>query len=401
MNKGKENFAILGAAPKFDKSIPIGQLYFPSWKRYEAAFRGIFERQYYTNNGPLLTELEDKLQQFLGVKHAICVGNATFGLMMSAEALSLSGKVIMPSFTFIASAQSLNWAGIEPVFCDVNSATHQIAIDKLDTLIDDQVTGIMGVNLWGGACDPVALEQYAETKGLKLYFDSAHAFGCEIGNTKIANFGSIEVFSFHATKILSATEGGCVCTNDDNLAARLRSIRPSYGDTIPVNITKVANARMSEAQAAIALLSLEDFPQNQQKNEALFHNYKEGLKHIPGIKLVKPAGVTFSNYQYLVCEVDEGNYGISRDSLITVLKAENVNARRYFYPGTHRSAGFRERLSGNIDNLPVTDQLCASCIQLPVGAMVEGDIVDTICKIIDKSQRNSQLLNSFLKERGK
>jgi len=203
MNNGEKNFAILGVKPKFDKPIPIGQLYFPTWDRYEASFRGIFERQYYINNGPLLTELEDKLQQFLGVKHAICVSNATFGLMMAVDAMELTGKVVMPSFTFIASAQSLSWAGIEPIFCDVNSATHQIAIDKLDALIDDQVTGIMGVNLWGGACDPVALEQYAEAKGLKLYFDSAHAFGCVVDNTKIANFGSLEVFSFHATKILS------------------------------------------------------------------------------------------------------------------------------------------------------------------------------------------------------
>jgi dTDP-4-amino-4,6-dideoxygalactose transaminase len=395
MNNGEKHFAILGAEPMYAKPIPIGQLYFPSWERYEASFRGIFERHYYTNNGPLLTELEDKLQQFLGVKHAICVSNATFGLMMAAEAMNLFGKVILPSFTFIASAQSLSWTGIEPVFCDVDPLTHQIAINKLDALIDDQVTGIMGVNLWGGACNPVALEQYAQKHGLKLYFDSAHAFGCVVGSTNVANFGSIEVFSFHATKILSATEGGCICTNDDDLAARLRTIRPSYGDNNPVDVTKVANARMSEAQAAIALLSLEDFSQNQHNNETLFRLYEEKLKNIPGIKLVKPAGVTFSNYQYLVCEVDENIFGLSRDSLITVLKAENVNARRYFYPGTHCSIGYLKNLPAYKDSLPVTDHLCATCIQLPVGAMVDCDAVNGICEIIAKSQCNSDLLKSF------
>lgn len=394
------DFALLGGVPIFAKPLPVGQLYFPSWDRYEAAMRGIFERRYYTNHGPLVQQLEQRLQEYLRVKHVICVTNATIGLMMAAEALELSGKVVMPSFTFIASAQSLSWTGIEPVFCDVDPKTHQLAIDKLDALIDEHVTGIMGINLWGGACGPVALEKYALAHDLKLYFDSAHAFGCVVNDTKIANFGSIEVFSFHATKVLSATEGGCLCTNDDILAARLRNIRSSYGASRPIPVIKTSNGRMSEAQAAIALLSLEDFPQNQQNNETLFRKYEERLKPIPGIKLVKPAGVTFSNYQYVVCEIDENIFGLSRDSLIAVLKAENVNARRYFFPGTHRSIGYRNSLPGHIDSFPVTDYLCASCIQLPVGAMVDGNAVDAICEIIDKSQRNSPVLKSFFAEYG-
>ena len=396
MNSGQEHFALLGAEPAFDAPLQVGQMYFPSWERYEASFRGIFERQYYNNNGPLLTELEGKLQQFLGVKHALCVSNATFGLMIAADALNLSGKVILPSFSFVASAQSLNWAGIEPVFCDVDPISHQIDIDKLDDLIDEHVTGIMGVNLWGGACDPVALEEYAAKRGLKLYFDSAHAFGCMVNDTKIANFGSIEVFSFHATMILSAVEGGCICTNDDELAVRIRSIRPSYGDQNSVDIKRVANARMSEAQAAIALMSLEDFPENQQKNESLFHIYEEELEVVPGISLVKPTGVTFSNYQYVVCQVDENEFGLSRDALIAVLKAENVLARRYFYPGIHRGIEYLSNSMTDKASLPVTDSLCTTCIQLPIGAMIDTNAAKTICAIIEKTQRNARLLGSLI-----
>jgi len=386
------DFAVLGGTATFEKMLPVGQLYFPSWDRYEVAMRGIFDRRYYTNQGPLVLQLEAKLQEFLDVKHVICVTNATIGLMMAAEAMELTGKVVLPSFTFLASAQSLSWTGIEPVFCDIDPVTHQIDIAKIDELLDDQVSGIMGVNLWGGACDPVALEKFAQARNLKLYFDSAHAFGCEVEHQKIARFGSIEVFSFHATKVLSATEGGCLCTNDDALATRLRNIRSSYGAGKPVPVVKTSNGRMSEAQAAIALLSLEDFPQNQQKNETLYHIYEDRLKHIPGIKLVKPAGVTFSNYQYLVCEVDECNFGLSRESLIAVLKAENVNARRYFYPGVHRSVGYINNQTEQIDSLPVTDELCATCIQLPVGALVDSDDVITICELIDKCQRNADHL---------
>ena len=138
-------FALSGGDAFFPQALPVGQLYFPSWDRYKAAMRGIFERRYYTNQGPLVQQLEGRLQDYLGVKHAICITNATIGLMMAAEALELSGKVIVPSYTFIASPQSLSWAGIEPVFCDVDPSTHQIAIDKLDSLIDPHVSGIMGV----------------------------------------------------------------------------------------------------------------------------------------------------------------------------------------------------------------------------------------------------------------
>ncbi len=394
-------FALSGGDAFFPQALPVGQLYFPSWDRYKAAMRGIFERRYYTNQGPLVQQLEGRLQDYLGVKHAICITNATIGLMMAAEALELSGKVIVPSYTFIASPQSLSWAGIEPVFCDVDPSTHQIAIDKLDSLIDPHVSGIMGVNLWGGACDVLALENYAKSKNLKLYFDSAHAFGCVVDEKKIANFGSIEVFSFHATKVLSATEGGCICTNDDVLASRLRNIRSSYGAGKIVPVVKTSNGRMSEAQAAIALMSLDDFPDNQKNNENLFRTYMERLKHIPGIKLVKPAGVTFSNYQYVVCEIQKTTFGLSRDSLVKVLNAENVMARRYFYPGAHRTTGYNDSLSLYEYSLPVTDYLCDACIQLPIGAMVDTNAVASICKIIENSHRNADYLQSFLIENKK
>src|SRR5882724_1288368 len=138
----KKDFALFGAPPAFEKPLPVGQLYFPSWERYEAAMRGIFGRKYYTNQGPLTQQLEEKLQKFLGVKHAICVVNATIGLMMAAEAMKLKGKVILPAFTFVASAQSLSWCGIKPVFCDVNPDTHQITPENLENLLDEKVSGI-------------------------------------------------------------------------------------------------------------------------------------------------------------------------------------------------------------------------------------------------------------------
>ena len=390
----EKSFALFGAPPAFEKPLPVAQLYFPSWERYEAAMRGIFERRYYTNQGPLARQLEEQLQQFLGVKHAICVANATIGLMMAAEALNLKGKVILPAFTFVASAQSLSWCGIEPVFCDVNPLTHHMTPANLEKCLDSSVSGIMGVNLWGGTCDPAAITEFARQHALPAYFDSAHAFGCVVNKVKVGNFGSVEVFSFHATKILNATEGGCLCTNDDHLAAWLRNIRSSYGAGRPMDVFKTANGRMSEAQAAIALMSLEDFPENQRNNERLRQSYEVRLNSIPGIRVVKPSGVSFSNYQYLVCEVDEKLLGFSRDVLLTLLKAENVICRRYFYPGLHRTVEYISKQQMGADLLPVTDHLCATCLQLPIGATVTLEAVETICDIVQRAHLVSELFQS-------
>jgi dTDP-4-amino-4,6-dideoxygalactose transaminase len=394
---GEKSFALFGAPPAFEKPLPVAQLYFPSWERYEAAMHGIFERRYYTNQGPLARQLEEQLQRFLGVKHAICVANATIGLMMAAEALKLKGKVIQPAFTFVASAQSLSWCGIEPVFCDVDPLTHHITPANLENCLDRGVTGLMGVNLWGGTCDPEVITEFARRHALPVYFDSAHAFGCVANRVKVGNFGNAEVFSFHATKILNATEGGCVCTNDDDLAARLRNIRSSYGAGRPVDVLKTANGRMSEAQAAVALMSLEDFPENQRNNARLRQSYEVCLNSVPGIRVVQPPGVSFSNYQYLVCEVDEKLLGFSRDVLLTMLKAENVICRRYFYPGLHRTVEYISKQQMGAGFLPVTDRLCATCLQLPIGALVTLEAVETICDIVRRAHLASELFQSVPK----
>lgn len=381
------NFAIFGSKPEFEMALPVGQLYFPSWTRYERAFRGIFDRQYYNNNGPLLGELETKLQAFLGVKHAICVSNATLGLIMTAEAMELSGKVILPAFTFAASAQSLDWANLSPIFCDVDPTTHQIDLSLIEPLVDRGVSAIMGVNLWGGACPLADLQNLAASLDIKLYFDSAHAFGCEVNGVKVGGFGSAEVFSFHATKILNATEGGCICTNDDQLADRLRNIRPSYGKYNQVSVVKVANARMSEAQAAVALMSLEDFPMNRANNQALHGLYSSLLKDVPGLQIIHPNGVTLSNFQYMACRIDEDAFGMSRDFLISLLHAENIIARRYFYPGLHRNLPYSQTHPAYKDSLPQTDALCESCLQLPIGALVGAPEVERICNVLVRAQK--------------
>jgi dTDP-4-amino-4,6-dideoxygalactose transaminase len=400
MTMSTTDFALFGAAPAFAEPLPTGQLYFPSWESYQEAFRGIFERQYYTEYGPLNQQLEQKLQQFLGVKHAICVTNETIAMMMLADAMGLTGKVILPAFAFIAPAQSLSWAGLEPVFCDVNPGTHQLDLELVASLIDEDVSAIMGVHLWGGACAPKALAELAKSHEVQLYFDAAHAFGCAVDGVCVGNFGRAEVFSFHENNILNATEGGCICTNDDELAARLRTMRSSAGAGKPVEVIKTVNGRMSEAQAAITLMNLENFPANQQNNRNLYHLYEARLKTIPGLHLVKPSGVSFSNYQYMVCQVDESEFGMSRDVLMALLRAENVVAQRYFYPGLHRSLPYVQELPQYLDRLPNTDRLSASCIQLPIGALVSAQSVERILNILGRAHHAAAAISGRYEHSG-
>lgn len=375
-----QDLALFGGPPAFERPLPVGQLYFPAWEAYEAKFRDIFARQYYTNQGPLAQEFERRLEAFFGVRHAICVTNATIGLIMAAEALGLRGKVVTPSFTFIATAQALEWANLRPVFCDVDPATHHVTPATIEGHLDGDVSAILAVNLWGGSCDQSELQALADERRLRLFYDSAHAFGCQVNDVPIGRFGAVEVFSFHATKVFSSAEGGCLTTNDDELAKRLRNIRSSYGAGPPVSVVKTSNGRMSEAQAAIGLMSLDNFSDIVARNVELFRLYRDGLRDIDGLRLVEPVNVSRSNFQYVVVDVDEADFGLSRDLLLKALRAENVVARRYFFPGAHRSIPWVER--GPEAELPNTDRLCRTLVQFPIGALVSNDDVANLCDLL-------------------
>jgi dTDP-4-amino-4,6-dideoxygalactose transaminase len=391
----KPNLALLGnRSPAFASPLPVGQLNFPSWEKYEQSFRSLFERQYYTNQGPLTEELESKLAERLSVRHAICVTNATLGLTMTAEALDISGKVLLPAFTFVASAQSLLCAGLSPLFSDIDPGTHHLDPEQLEQMLDrEQIGAVMAVNLWGGSCDPGRLSDICQRRNVPIYFDSAHAFGCIVADRPIGSFGQAEVFSFHATKVLSAGEGGCISTNDDILAERLRNIRSSYGVRQPVGVCRTANGRMSEAQAALALLSLEDFDAIVARNRALHECYRDHLADLPGIRILEPHGVAASNYQYLVSEIDPLLFGLSRDTLHQALRAENIMARRYFSPGIHRCPPFNT--DSSMAQMPATDALCQRILQLPLGARVDLQAVERICELLHEFHRHAPCIAAY------
>lgn len=376
-----DDLALFGAPPRWDSPLPVGQVYLPDWPRFEAAFRGIFDRRYFTNHGPLVRELDRRFAEHLGVGHAICVTNATVALMVAAKALDLRGKVIVPAFTFPATVQALTWAGLIPVFCDVDPATHTLSAELVEPLVDDQTSAVLGVHLWGRACDPDRLAELCARKGLTLFFDAAHAIDCTHGGRTIGGLGRLEVFSFHATKILNGAEGGCLTTNDAELANRIRTVRNFHVAESFVPVPLRINGKMSEAQAALALLGLESIRANVSRNQALHEIYRRRAEAWAGLRLVEPAAAERNNYQYCVLEVAAA-CPLRRDQLFRLLRAENVLARRYFHPGVHRMPPYGSATAPGAV-LPVTDRLSDTLLQLPQGAMVSESDVERVCELID------------------
>ena len=373
--------ALFGAEPALPQRLPLGQRNFPSWARYEAAFRDIFARQYYTNHGPLAQTLERRLAEQLKVRHAMCVTTAGIGLALAAQALGLKGKVIVPAFSYVGTAQSLAWANLTPAFCDVSRESGHITAEAVEPLLSDDVTGILGVNLWGSAFDVKGVGSLAERHGLALYIDSSHGFGCEIAGKPIGGFGRLEVISFHAAHILGAAEGAVICTDDDDLAAHVRNIRSNYGSGHPVPVGKTSNGRLSEAQAAIALMNLDDMPELMARNARLYDAYRAHLSDIPGLSIVSPSGVSKTNHESFACRIDVQAFGLTRDALIATLAAENVEAR-----GDRGVGARRHEVAAAGHPLPNTRQWSESILELPLGARMDEGVVERIAMRIRLAQ---------------
>jgi dTDP-4-amino-4,6-dideoxygalactose transaminase len=386
--------AFLGGTPRFSEKLHVGR---PNVGNRDDLLRRINEmldRRWFSNNGQLVQEFEAALAKYLGVKHCVAVCNATIALEIATRALDLSGEVIVPSFTFVATAHCLQWQGITPVFCDVDPTTHLMDPEKLEALITPKTTGILGVHTWGQGCNPGQLQDIADRNGLALLFDAAHAFGCTHQGQKIGHFGLAEVFSFHATKFLNSFEGGAVATNDEELASRIRLMK-NFGFAGYDKVVYIGtNGKMSEPCAAMGLTSLESIDEFIKVNQAHYQHYFELLNPLPGVRVLPFDPGEKNNCQYVVVEIDEPSFGIDRDLLVKVLWAENVIARRYFFPGCHQMEPYRTLFPESKEHLPETEKLSRRTLILPTGtAICPGDI-EAIALIIQQAAECSRELTA-------
>ncbi|WP_428305364.1 DegT/DnrJ/EryC1/StrS family aminotransferase [Lacipirellula sp.] len=367
--------------PHFAEPLHVGRPNIGDRERLLERFIDLLDRRWLTNDGPYLQEFEQRLAEYLGVRHCVAVCNATIGLELAIRALDMTGEVIVPSFTFPATAHALAWLGVTPVFADVDPTTHTLDPAAVERLVTPRTTGILGVHVWGRSCDVAGLDDVAERHGLKVLYDAAHALGCTQRGQMLGNFGDAEVFSFHATKFVNAAEGGAITTNDDDLAARLRRMRAfglERGEVCDVG----TNAKMNELSAAMGLTSLESVDDFIARNRINLAAYERALAGIPGVRLLSPPPFEQSNCQYIVVEVEARDAGQTRDQLVAKLHEENVLAKKYFSPGCHRMEPYRAAHEATGRRLPQTDRLCDRLLQLPTGTAVDESMIASIGTIL-------------------
>lgn len=375
------DLAINGAIPLFAEPIHVGRPNVGSKERFLGEASAMLDRGWLSNNGPLVQELERRICEYIGVRHCIAMCNGTIALEIATRALGLKGEVIVPSYTFVATAHALQWQEITPIFADVDAATHNLDPAAVERMITPKTTGILGVHLWGRPAPIRALQSLADKYGLRLMFDASHGFGCTSGGKRLGGFGECEVFSFHATKFFNTFEGGAVVTNDDDLAERMRLMR-NFGF---VHYDKViypgTNGKMTEVAAAMGLVNFDAIDRFIDANRANYLRYREGLRDLPGLSVIRYDESEANNYQYVVVEIGP-EFPVTRDLLIDALHAERILARRYFWPGAHNMEPYRSHQPHAGLMLPNTIAVAERVVVLPTGATIGDAQIDGVCAVI-------------------
>ncbi len=377
-----QQLAVFGSRPTFSEPLHIGRPNVGDRGALMRRFGEMLDRNWLSNDGPLVKEFEQRIADYVGVRHCVAMCNATVALEIAIRGAVLTGEVIVPSFTFVATAHALQWQEITPVFCEIDPVTHNLDPDKVEQMITPRTSGIIGVHVWGRPCAVERLTEIAQRRKLTLMFDAAHAFGCSHRGRMIGSFGHCEVFSFHATKFLNSFEGGAVVTNDGAFADKLRLMRnfgfAGYDKVIYIG----TNGKMSEASAAMGLTNLDSLDNFIAHNRRNYETYAKALRSVPGLTLATYNPSEYNNYQYIVVEVDAGRLGLTRDELVAVLHAENVLARRYFYPGVHAMEPYRSFFPHARLLLPETERIAARVVLLPTGQSVDEGAIGTIGGIL-------------------
>lgn len=393
------DLAIFGCRPLFTTPLHVNRPNAGSRETFDRLVDGAWNNRMFTNNGPISSELEKQLADYLGVRNCVLTANGTLAMALVLQALGIRGEVILPSFTFVSTAHVLEWAGIRPVFCDIDRDTWTIDPDHCRRLVNDRTAAVIGTHTWGTACDVDALSNVCADADIFLLFDAAHAFGATRHGNRIGRFGDAEVFSFHATKAFHCFEGGAVTTQDDDLAEKLRQMR-NFGFSGYDQVSLIGtNAKLSEIHAAMGLVNLDSFGHVVETSKSCWTAYKNGVDGINGLEFRDHTHGEHSNYHYVVTEVCEEEFGLDRDCVVDILHAENIFARRYFYPGVHAMQPYQTRYPEAGRDLDNTDRVSERVMVLPGGSSVTGKEVSETCELLAFVGANSRAINEALHSR--
>ena len=369
--------AIDGGTPLFPDGVPFVRAPAPSLTRVTELLEPSWSQGMLTN-GPLVRQLEAEAAALLGVDHVVAVASCTTGLMLAIRALEMNADVLLPSFTFSASAHAIAWNGVRPRFAECDPASFQLAMDDAAARADG-IGGILATHVFGAPCNAEAVVELGREHNVPVVFDAAHAIGSRRDGTPVSRFGDASVFSMTPTKPLVAGEGGLVATNRADLAYLVRIGRdyanPGDYDTQFVGL----NGRLSEMHAAVALASLEVFPVHQKQRDEIAGCYRDELAGIPGVRAQHVDAGDVSTYKDFTIAVDSGEFGCDRNALREALKAEGVDTRCYFDPPVHRQTAYAKQQS--VD-LPVTDSAARRVLSLPIYPALGLDNVVRIAALI-------------------
>ncbi len=387
--------AILGGTPAFLSPQFVGRPNQGDNEQIIDQLRGILARNWLTNHGPLVQEFEKRVQSITGSKHCIAVSNATMGLEILIQCLDLKGEILVPAWSFVATAHAVLRAGCTPIFCDVDPNTHTISPESIKAAITPETVGILAVHLWGRGCETDAIDQIAKQHNLDVIYDAAHAFACSHRGRMIGNFGRAEVFSFHATKAVNSFEGGIIATNDDSLAAKIR-LYSNFGFADYDHVVSLGtNAKMPEICGAMGIASLDALPNIIETNQKNWLQYESGLRNIPGVRILAPPANEEQNFNYVVVDIDAIDFGLNRDQLYKALHAENVIVRRYFSPGIHKSEPYvSNKAKHERVQLQNTNLLAQRTLALPTGTSIKPKSIDLVCELFKRFHERSERISS-------
>jgi dTDP-4-amino-4,6-dideoxygalactose transaminase len=359
--------------------IPITKPFLPPQEAYSKYLAGIWQRNWLTNMGPLSSELEMRLKEHLKLEHLLFVTNGTIAIQMAIKALELRGEIITTPFSFISTTSSIVWEGCMPVFVDIEEHSLNIDVSKIESSINKNTTAILATHVYGNPCDVVAIEKIAKKHNLKVIYDGAHAFGVQIKDKSIFEYGDISICSLHATKLYHSIEGGLIITKNPTLLKKLAFIR-NFGFDGPEKFAELGiNGKNSEFHAAMGLVNLEYIEEISHHRKVLTEQYDEKLKNLKAKRPIWHAN-SINNYSYYPLVFEEEELMIK---CIEFLKSHEIFTRRYFYPSLANTLPYLES-----KDFEITDKIAKRVLCLPLYSDLSCEEVDLICRLLLRVQNN-------------